>query len=288
MLLSQMIDRDVLDCAGRAVGTLEDLTADLGKQESPILVGGLLVRRHRASHLLMPWVTVQNVWHKEAKGVRRRIVLKHKGEELSAFEVRSISDALRATEILLKRDVLDSQVFDGRGQRLARVADVVLARIPGNMLELVGVDVSAAGVVRRLGLSMLAGRAREDVVAFSDVHLTSQRGHAVQLATPGSAVHHLDARRLAMLVSKLTTESATEVLAARGAGSAADALRAAHPLVGERLLRAMPKAVAAEIIAAMPAEYALRWRARFAAAPALLSRPFLRFRVWPRRRPRSS
>ena len=170
------------------------------------------------------------------------------------------------------------------GQRLARVADVVLTRTADDRLELVGVEVGFGGVLRRLGLHRLAARADEDVVAWTDLHLTSERGHAVQLATPRSAVHHLDAAGLAALVSRLDTESATEILAAAGPGVAADVVRIAHPVVSERVLRAMPDTDAAQIVAAMPAEHASRWRHRLAHSPALLGRRFIRSRVWPRRR----
>lgn len=284
LLLSQMVGRDVLDSDGRVVGRLVDLTADLGNQDNTILVGGLFVRRRGAPHLLLPWAAVHSFRHKEPTGLHRRFVLANRADDLDAFAVTSIADALGETEILLKRDVLDTQVIDVVGQRLARVADVVLARVPGDGLELVGVDVGAAGVLRRLGLHALAARAGENMVAISDVHLTSERGHAVQLAAPRSVVHHLDARGLAALVSKLDTESATEILAARGAGAAAEAIGAVHPVVGERVLRAMPEAQAAQIVAAMPAEHMTRWRASLAATPALLGRVFLRFKVWPRRR----
>lgn len=304
LLLSQMIHRDVLDSDGRVVGRIADLTADLGSQDTAILVDGLLVQRRGAPDLLVPWAAVASFWHRDSTGLHRAFVLAYKADDLLEFEVRSIADGLRAAEILVKRDVLDTQVIDVVGQRLARVADVVLARVPGARvtgarvpetgvpetgvpgkgLELVGVDVGVGGVLRRLGLGTLAARAGENLIAFGDVHLASERGHVVQLGAPRSAVHHLDARGLAALVAKLDTDAATEVLAARGAGAAADAIRAAPPLVGERVLRAMSDAQAAEIIAAMPAEHATRWRASLRAAPAFLGRAFLRFTVWPRRR----
>lgn len=161
---------------------------------------------------------------------------------------------------------------------------MVLARTSQNRLELVGVEVGFGGVLRRLGLRRLAARAGEDALAWTDLHLTSERGHAVQLATPRSAVHHLDARGLAALVSRLDTESATEILAVRGPRVAAEVIRASHPDVGERVLRAMPHGDAAETVAAMPAEHATRWRDRLAGTPTLLDRPLLRSQVWPRRR----
>ena len=206
------------------------------------------------------------------------------GVDPAAFAVTSTIDGLGRDEILLVRDVLDTQIVDVVGQRLARVADVVLSRTPGGRLELVGVEVGFGGVLRRLGLSRLAAGAAEDVVAWTDLHLTSDRGHDVQLATPRSAVHHLDAAGIAALVDRLDVESAADVLAATEPQVAAAAVRTADPIVGERVLRALRDVDAARILAAMPAEHATRWRGRLARTPALPGRRFLRSRVWPRRR----
>ncbi len=159
----------------------------------------------------------------------------------------------------------------------------MLNRCGDGRLELVGVDVGFGAVLRRLGLRRLAARVGPDVVAWSDLHLTSERGHAVQLATPRSAVHHLDAAELAALVDKLDVESASEILAARPPSVAADVVRA-EPVVGERVLRAMAEETAARIVASMPPADARRWRGRLAHIPTLRGRRFLRFRVWPRRR----
>ena len=274
--LSRVTGQDVLGPGVRPLGRVADLTVRLGEQSGPHLVERLLVRRHRAPDLLMPWAAIESFQHSG--------VLALGTDDPTAFAITSTTDALGDDEILLVRDVLDTQIIDVVGQRLARVADVVLTRTADDRLELVGVEVGFGGVLRRLGLRRLAARAGEDVVAWTDLHLTSERGHAVQLATPRSAVNHLDATGLAALVSRLDTESATEVLAATGPAVAADVVRATHPVVGERVLRAMPDADAAEIVAAMPAEHATRWRYRLAHSPALLGRRFIRSRVWPRRR----
>jgi hypothetical protein len=50
------------------------------------------------------------------------------------------------------------------------------------------------------------------------------------------------------------------------------------------MLRAMPDAEAARVVAAMPAEHAGQWRRRLERAPGLFGRRVLRSRVWPRRR----
>lgn len=262
LLLSRVIGREVTGRDGGVIGRLADLTVRLDGGDGPRLVRRQVVTRRGAPTLLLPWGALTGV---------------------EDFAVGSLEDALEPDEILLCRDVLDTQVVDVVGQRLARVADVLLRRTADGPLELLGVDVGFAAVLRRLGLGWTFPGLRADVVAWTDLHLTSERGHAVQLSAPRAAVHRLDARGLAGLVSRVDTDSATEILAVRDPAVAARAVQAAHPEVGERVLRAMPRPLAARIVAAMSADHAGRWRRRLARTPALFGRRFLRSRVWARR-----
>jgi sporulation protein YlmC with PRC-barrel domain len=271
LLLSRIIGRDVRGPDGQMVGRLADLTVNLDQQPGRHRVERLLVKSRRGGSLLMSWDEVAGIDHSCV------VLVAGPGDRHSAA-------ALTEHEILLARDVLDTQVVDLVGQRMTRVADVVLARTRAGALELVGVEVGFGAVLRRLGLGVFAAGRGQDVIEWADVHLTSERGHAVQLASPRAAVHHLDARALAALVGHLDIESATEILAAKTPAAAAEAVRAAHPTVAERVLRAMPAAAAARIVAAMPADHAGRWRRRLEHTPALRGRRFLRSRVWPRRR----
>jgi sporulation protein YlmC with PRC-barrel domain len=266
LLLSLVTGRDVCAADGQVVGRLADLTVSLGRQSGRHRVERLLVTRRHGVPLLVPWQLVISF-------EQNRILI--------AADHRYTDVQLAEHEILLARDVLDTQVVDVVGQRMARVADVVLTRTDDGHIELVGVEVGFGAVLRRLRLEPLTARTRRDVIDWADVHLTSERGHAVQLACPRSAVHRLDARGLAALVSRVDTGSAAEILATRSPTAAADAVRAAHPMVGERVLRALPGGDAARIVAAMPEEYADRWRERLGHSPG---RHLVRSRVWPRRR----
>ena len=256
---------------GGVIGRLIDLTVQLDGDHGPQLVEGLVVGRRGAPPQRLPWSAVARL---EA------------GRPVLAAEVTGLPlDALAGNEILLARDVLDTQVVDVAGQRLARVADVVLALAGGagrTGLEVVGVEVGFGAVLRRLGLRRMAPARTEDVVAWSDLHLTSERGHTVQLAAARSAVHRLDARGLAALVSRVDTDSASEILAVKDPQAAAEVVAEAYPEIGERMLRAMLPSQADRIVAAMPAEHAGRWRARLG-RPALLGRRFGRSRVSSRR-----
>jgi sporulation protein YlmC with PRC-barrel domain len=271
LLLSRVTGQEVTTPDGRTVGRLADLTVRLDDPE-PQLVEHLVVKRPSGATLLLPWLAVAALHD-------RRVVLAT--DDVEAFAVGSLAAAVGPDEILLHRDVLDTQVVDVIGQRLARVADVLLARTTGAGLEVMGVEVGFGGVVRRLGLGALV-RTGGDVVSWRDLHLTSERGHAAQLSTPRAAVHRLDARGLAALVSRVDTDAATEILAAKDPALVAEAVRTAHPSVAERLLRALPPSSVARIVDAMPTDLAPRWRDRLARRHG--RRHFLRSRVWPRRR----
>ncbi len=110
------------------------------------------MQRHRAPDLFVPWAAIES-FENTCVLVRDPMTRPHSRSP-------STTDALDDDEILLVRDVLDTQIVDVVGQRLARVADVVLTRTADDRLELVGVEVGFGGVLRRLGLRRLAARDR--------------------------------------------------------------------------------------------------------------------------------
>ena len=59
---------------------------------------------------------------------------------------------LEQDELLLVRDVLDTQIIDVVGHRVSRVSDVVITHRADGRLEVVAVEVGSAAVFRRLGL----------------------------------------------------------------------------------------------------------------------------------------
>ncbi|MGA5535500.1 magnesium transporter [Mycolicibacterium nivoides] len=272
LLLTETVGRDVIDDGGRVLGRLGDLTVRLDADD--LVVDRILVHAGRGRGLLLPWTSGTSI---QQRAIRL-------ASSVSAMAHASDDSALEADEIQLVRDVLDTQVIDITGQRLARVADVVLARRRDGRVQPVGVEVGFGAVLRRLGLGQLVSRLAPDTVAWADVHFTSDRGHAVQLATPRAAMHLLDARGLANLVARLDTESATEILTAKGPVVAADVIRVSHPVTGERMLRAMTESAAADVIEAMPERHRAHWRGRLAHRYTRHNRPLLRSHVWPRRR----
>lgn len=193
-MFTRMLGRTVRKVDGTRVGKVDDLIISLG--ETDPLVVALRVHVSRRRRLRAPWSGAPSC----------------AGEFIVAADL--VEDELMVHEVLLGRDVLDTQIFDVRGRRMTRVADVELEQRDGQ-LRVVGVDVGAAPVLKRLGLGAFARWAMTDVIPWTDLHLTSVRGHAVQLDTPTARVHTLAEEELAELGARLPPQAKSRLYARR-------------------------------------------------------------------------
>jgi hypothetical protein len=191
-------------------------------------VGHLLVKAGRSSGYLAAWSDVEGL---TAAGV----VLRSDAQPVSVSLARP---PLQGEELLLARDVMDTQVVDLRGHRLSRVSDVLL-RPRSNALEVVAVDLGTAGLLRRLGLGWLVRHRPVLAVDWSDLHLTSPRGHRVQLSVRAASFRRLDARGFAELLTRLSTHKAIDLIRAVDPAHAAAAIHRSHPHTGRRLVNAL-------------------------------------------------
>jgi hypothetical protein len=257
------------------VGRLRDLTARLGV-ERPTVHRLVIGSRRQVTHLV-PWSAVAAF---ERSGVQLRDV-----GPIGGFAIDSRCIPLEDDELLLGRDVLDTQVVDVVGHRLARVSDVLLTRLPDGRLELAAVDVGIGAVVRRLGLRWLSEQFPERAVDWRDLHLTADRGHDVHLATTVAAVHRLDAYALAELLTRLDLDGATGVIKTVEPERAAGAVELAHPEVGSRLMLALEPHDAAAVIDELPSESGHRYRHVLGSRSPLTRRRFSRLRGWRLHRP---
>jgi CBS domain-containing protein len=183
-------------------------------------------------------------------------------EDLTATELRMrvqtdvvvASDRWAAAQLRLNRDVLDCQIIDLAGKRVARVCEVLLARAG---TEHHGVEVGAAGVLRRLGFRRLSERIPREVVDWEDLTLTAQRARTLQFVDATSGVQRLEPAQLATVLAHVPIEHAIEILHASHPETAADALAAAHSNLGARLLHALPHRSAATFVGHMAADDAV-------------------------------
>lgn len=212
-ILGQPVGRSGSEPAGRLADLAVSL-ADPSPRVTRLLVRGGWRRMYTAA-----WV---DVWQFEAAATL-----------LAADAPLIAGNEVGSDELWVMRDVVDTQIVDLDDRRVVRAADAQLEMAAGE-LRLVGIDVSAGAVLRRLGLVRLGRRASHDAIAWEDLHPASPRGHALQLRCRADAVRRLDRAELGHVVASLTPDDATEVLELVDPAVAASVLDAAETQVRRR------------------------------------------------------
>ena len=159
IFLSALLREHVCDLDGRRLGSLKDICVSLG--EAFPVVTALVVSQPSLTNndLIIPWTQVDNLEEE------RRIHLTVKQAQIGDYTPYS-------DEILLRRDILDTQIVDTQGFRVVKVNDLKLAQIKGTA-RLIGVDISLNGLLRRLGaewlLKLVPARVEERIITWNYV-----------------------------------------------------------------------------------------------------------------------
>jgi len=247
LYLSRVTGQPVVTSDGVRIGRLVDMTV-LQAPEHPVVHRLAIGWGRRRIRYLAPWSVA-----KELNERQLRLTVGRAG--MAQYSVdRSLP--LEDKELFLCRDVLDTQVVDLADRRLARVSDVLLARLPDDEVEIAAVDVGLGSLLRRL----VPGRFRASLVPvavdWEDLHLTSSRGHVVQLSTSTTGMHRLDAGGLAELLARLSTDKAADVIRTVGPERSAEALSVSHPILRRQLVQSLGPDEVQEVIAAATPETA--------------------------------
>jgi hypothetical protein len=244
--VASLVGAPVFNQAGQRVGRLVDLVARMqGQDQYPPLTALLLHVGSR--HSFLPIEGVDRITH-------QAVYLRTARLDLREF-------TRRPGEVLLAKDVLDHQVIDLDGRQVIRAADLYLAPVSGQFL-LVGLDISLATLLRRLGPKRLRGRPTPervidwDAVAPFDDDLTSSPS-AVHLRATDEQLRRMAPADLADLLEDLGRPGRQDLLSRLGEDTAADALEEMDPDELEALLREAAPARAAALIAAMEPDEAV-------------------------------
>lgn len=277
VLLTTQIGLPVVTAAGETIGRIHDLTAMFGPMHP--LVHQISVAGSRREVWLIPWADV-------AEYSAGLIGLRDDCRLPAPIRITAMDDELDDGELLLGRDVLDTQIIDLEGHRLSRVSDVILFSRSDALLEVAAVDIGAGALLRRMGVPIVPHLLAPVAVDWENLHLASARGHVIALSTSSAAVHQLDGRGLAELLARLSIDKATEVMRTVGPQKSAEAVHRSHPVVGRRLLQALPPVEADKVVESASSEIAGRrlggWRT---GDGPLRKRRFLRLKGWHLNRP---
>lgn len=155
-----VVGSPVYDEAGRRIGSLHDLVVCWNSGEPHPLLWGAVVSA-RLKHTLVPAAAIAAL---ESDCVRLG----------GRLEPRAVER--QPGLVALANDVLDRQIVDAGGADIVRVSDLVLGRLPDG-IRLVGADISARTLLRRLGPAGLRRRvAPERVYDWAGVAAFSVRG----------------------------------------------------------------------------------------------------------------
>lgn len=233
LFLTSLMDRPVEGKSGERIGQISDLIVRIGDDRYPP-ISGLVVRDGRrsffvAAHLLQA-----------LNGTAR---LTSSTVDLQPF-------ARRGGEVLLRRDVLDHQLIDITGRRIVRVNDVQLTRVEG-AYRVVGVDISARALLRRLGPRSLQGRIiGRQIIDWSDVQYLASAA-PVQLKVSYDRLAELNPVDLARIVDALSFRESAEIVAALDEETAAETLEEVSDERVADLLEGMDQERAADILEEM-------------------------------------
>lgn len=250
VMFSEFARFTLVDEQGRRA-RLIDAAIDAAAGDHPP-VRDLVVRYPGRRQSVLEWGAVRSVdWR------RRRIVV----ADLSAGNLES-TQALTHS-VLLKRDLMDALVVDVEHRHTTRANDLWLRESNGQ-LSLVGADVSAWAVLRRVGRGFLGRGAERSLLDWKNLEF--MRGHP-DLALENRDYHHritqLPPSEIAHLLDQLPYLHAAELLSIIPDPLAADTLEAMGLLrqsqvVDEleddqvaRLLELMAPDIAADLLGGM-------------------------------------
>src|SRR5437870_1858450 len=238
-----LIGRPVRNQAGAEIGRVSDVVVRWGEDYPPVT--GLVVRVGRRD-AYVPFDQVNKLGSDEIQLRSARVDLR---------DFRS-----REGEVTLVRDVLDHQLVDVDGVKVVRAADLYLAPVQDTM-RLVGVDVSAQSLLRRLGPARWRTLPTPDRLidwaALQPFGTPTGPSGEVRLRTPHQGLRRLRPGELADLLEDLSRPARRELLSVLSPEAAADALEEMEPRELNALLQEAPPEEAAQLVARMEPDEAV-------------------------------
>ncbi len=235
LYLSGLVNRRVVDEGGREIGKLKDLVVS-HRDQFPLVQA--LVVTTRVGDRVIPWGDVASL--------EPQTVVKSEGRP------DGVTEGIHA-----ERDILDKQIVDTHGAKVVRVNDLQFSLHEGQ-LRLVGADVGARGLLRRLGAETPVER------LFSAVGRDLPRGiipwHLVEPISAGTEVrltipHHklalLRPADIADIVEEMSADERKNVFEQLDLETAAETLAEVEPEMQVSIVGDLAEERAADILEEM-------------------------------------
>ncbi len=247
LYLAHLLNRPVRDVNGVTMGWLEDMvltTIDL----FPRVEALVLARRGRGA-VVIQWDQINSI-------TDDALHLKNTRKETT-------TDTVSEAMTLLKRDILDKQIVDTNGRKIVRINDLQFVNY-GDDLRLIGADISAAGILRRMSLEVPArfiakltgNQLTEKIIPWNYVENLESDASSIKLNISSRGLRDLPAPEIADILEKLAPEDRSEVLARIDNETLADTLSFLEDEMQAELLEAIDDERASDILEIMPPDEA--------------------------------
>jgi magnesium transporter len=240
--LSDLIGRPVADVDGQVMGSVAEVLAHIKTDIAhPRLIALVIKQRRKQLTVSMDDVAVL---------IAPAISLKKRAQRLVPYEPSP-------DDLYLVRDVLDKQIIDTNGVRVVRVNDLELVRV-GENIYVANVDISGAGLARRMGLKFLKQRlpgrtmrgSLPGIISWEDVELFAS-DQPMRLKVPSEKLTELHPADLAEILSDLSRQEGRDFLEALDIETLADTLEEVEPDFQASLLEGMPNERVADVLEEM-------------------------------------
>jgi magnesium transporter len=236
--VSELLGTPVRDPYGRVVAKVADLLVPADADYPP--VEAVALKTSRGDPRIVPWSAVR--------------VLENGTLGLATDLATTPEFDPPPHELSLARQVLDHQIIDVNGVRVVRVNDLQLAPADGSY-RLIGVDISTAGLLRRLGAARVLGalglRLTPKAIAWQAIEPVESGSSGVKLKVSHEDLAKLHPSDIAEIISQLDQRHVHEVLEVLDDEAAADALQEVSPDLQVVLIRSMEPERAADILEEM-------------------------------------
>src|ERR671933_111960 len=224
--VSELIGAPVRDPDGRVVAKVTDLLVPSDADYRA--VEAVSLKPAKGSPRIVPWSAVRVLDD-------NKLALTSDLPQTPAFEPSP-------GDLSLARQVLDHQIIDVNGVRVVRVNDLQLAPADGHY-RLIGVDISTAGLLRRLGasrvLDALGVKLTPRAIAWESVEPVESGSAGVKLKVAHADLAKLHPSDIAQIISQLDQQHVHEVLADLDDAAAAYAFSEVTPDLQLSLIRGM-------------------------------------------------
>ncbi|HWY79217.1 MAG TPA: CBS domain-containing protein [Candidatus Sulfotelmatobacter sp.] len=149
-------------------------------------------------------------------------------------------------DFYLVEDLLDKQVIDITGKRMVRVNDVLLKENGG--LKVTGIDVSFAGILRRLGLG---SPLKTVTIPWSAVEAFDYQTGDIRIKFGKSNLNMLHPAELADILEEAGTKEREGIVEVLDIEKAADAIEEANSETQEAILEQLPSSQLSKILEKM-------------------------------------